>query len=313
MNEELVLNLLTRVLGPGYKKNGGNYSFKCPNFCHPIKNKLEVNITTGQYSCWVCGSLKHGFKGTKIENLFKSLKVEKKLRLELKNLTSKSSPNLYSSLPDMVEYSLSLPKEFKNFKTPRDLIMRHAFNYLKERNITQEDIDKHNIGYCEYGEYANRIIIPSYNSLGELNYFTGRSFMNNKFLPYLNPKISRDIIAFDLFINWDLPIILCEGFFDAIAIKRNAIPLLSNKIQDSLIKKIITSDVKQIYLALDKDALKHCLVHAEYFMKMGKEVYIVDINEKDPSKLGFRHFTHIIQKTPPLSMSGLLKRQIQIL
>ncbi len=38
-------------------------------------------------------------------------------------------------------------------------------------------------------------------------------------------------IPFEIFINWNSPIIRCEGMFDAISIKRNAIPLLGKNIQ----------------------------------------------------------------------------------
>ena len=100
------------------------------------------------------------------------------------------------------------------------------------------------------------VIIPSYDEQGNLNYFTGRSFEKEPYVKYRNPETSRDIIPFELFINWKLPLVLCEGPFDAIAIKRNAIPLLGNNIQSNLMKKIVTSTVEKIYIALDNDALK---------------------------------------------------------
>ena len=100
-------------------------------------------------------------------------------------------------------------------------------------------------------------------------------------------KSSSNIIPFELFINWNLPLILCEGPFDAIAIKRNAIPLLGSNIQGSLMKKIVTSTVKKIYIALDSDAIKKSIKYAEEFINEGKEVYIVELQGKDPSEMGF--------------------------
>ena len=67
-----------------------------------------------------------------------------------------------------------------------------------------------------------------------LNYFTARSFEKEPFRKYKNPSVSRDIVPFEMFINWSSPLVLCEGPFDAIAIKRNAIPLLGKNIQSSL-------------------------------------------------------------------------------
>ena len=60
-----------------------------------------------------------------------------------------------------------------------------------------------------------------------------------------------------------IPIILCEGLFDAMAIKRNAIPLLGKNIQSNLMKKIVTSVVNKIYIALDRDAIKQALNFCE--------------------------------------------------
>ena len=157
------------------------------------------------------------------------------------------------------------------------------------------------------------IIIPSYDGEGQLNYFVARNFDRSSPIKYKNPPISRNIIPFELFINWSSPLILCEGMFDAIAIKRNAIPLLGKNIQSSLMKKIVLSTVEKIYIALDKDAIKSALGYCETFLNEGKEVYLVELEDKDPSELGFNHFTHLIQSTSPLSFSDLLEKKIQLI
>jgi DNA primase len=113
-----------------------------------------------------------------------------------------------------------------------------------------------------------------------------------------------------LFINWELPLILCEGPFDAIAIKRNVIPLLGKNIQSNLMKKIVMSSVEKIYIALDRDAQKQALDFCERLMNEGKEVYLVDMKDKDPSEMGFANFTNLIQDTYPLTFSGLLEKKL---
>jgi hypothetical protein len=47
-------------------------------------------------------------------------------------------------------------------------------------------------------------------------------------------------------------------------------------------------------------------------MNEGKEVYLVDINEKDPSEIGFKKFTNLIQNTLPLTFSNLLEKKLYI-
>ena len=101
--------------------------------------------------------------------------------------------------------------------------------------------------------------------------------------------------------------------FDAIAIKRNAIPLLGNNIQSTLMKKIVTSTVEKIYIALDNDALKKSLKFAEYFLNEGKEVHLVELEGKDPSEMGFAHFTNLIQQSSPLTQYTLMEKKLSLI
>ena len=184
--------------------------------------------------------------------------------------------------------------------------------YLRKRGVTLQDIIKYDIGYCETGEYANSIVIPSYDEKGNLNYFTSRSFNNSK-LKYKNPDTSRDIIPFEFFINWDQPIILCEGPFDALAIKRNAVPLLGKNITPKLMTKLVESKVKKIYIALDKDAMKKALEFCETLINEGKQVFLIDLEEKDPGEIGFIQFTRLLHNAKSLTFSRLLEKKMQLL
>jgi DNA primase len=309
MVNELLVNLVNSVLGTGKRTARGNQSYHCPK-CNHLKPKLEVNFDESSphyqyFACWNCG-----FKGRKIIQLFKQLKVNTDKLQEL----SKYVKNTFVSKTDYVVEEISLPKEFKPLTNiqPTNIIGRHALQYLKKRNVTELDILKYNVGYCEFGPYKNTIIIPSYDGNGKLNYFTSRSFEKDSKIKYKNPPFSRDIIPFEIFINWDLPITLCEGPFDALAIKRNAIPLLGKNIQSTLMKKIVISNVKKIYVALDKDAQKQALNFCEILLNEGKKVYLVELNEKDPSDLGFDNFTKIIHETQKLTFPDLLERKLQL-
>ena len=308
MVNELLINLVNSVLGTGKRTARGNQAHYCP-FCKHHKPKLEINFSENKkghnpWHCWVCDK-----KGTRISSLFKQVEASPEQFEELRNLIGNEN-----EIQKVIQnVSLKLPDEFKPIIGSKDIIARHALAYLKSRNINEDDIIKYNIGYCDKGMYANMVIIPSYDEKGKLNYFTGRSFEKSPFIKYRNPETSRDIIPFELFINWDLPLVLCEGPFDAIAIKRNAIPLLGKNIQSNLMKKIVTSTVKKIYIALDSDALKQALKFAENFINEGKEVYLVKLKGKDPSEIGFSNFTNLIQNTFPLTQYELLEAKLSVI
>jgi len=309
MVNELLVNLVNNVLGPGKRTARGNQAYTCP-FCHHHKPKLEVNFTENkdginQWACWVCGK-----KGKTIRSLFKQIQVDASYFQELGKLVKNVT---VEDIGEVKQTVLELPKEFKTFINNTDITARHALAYLKKRNVTKQDILKYNIGYCDLGQYNNMIIIPSYDSTGKLNYFTARSFEKDPFTKYRNPETSRDIIPFELFINWDLPIILCEGPFDAIAIKRNVIPLFGKNIQSNLMKKIVTSKVQKIYIALDNDAISKALGFCEQLLDIGKEVYLVELQGKDPSDMGFENFTKLVQTVSPLTQYKLMEKKLSII
>jgi DNA primase len=309
MNNDALIFLIDSVLSKGKSTSKGNRAYHCPE-CKHHKLKLEVNLNETSphfqfYQCWVCG-----FKGKKLSTLFKKLEVDSNKINQLKLLVKTDSRQVEVVDDKKVE----LPKEFISLISPplNNLSAKKALHYLKSRGLIKEDIIKYNIGYCEFGTFSNMIIIPSYDAEGNINYFTARNFDKNSSIKYRNPDVSRDIIGLELFINWNVPITLCEGMFDAIAIKRNVIPLLGKTIQNSLMKKIINSSVKKIYIALDKDAIKQALNFCEILINEGKEVYLVDLNEKDPSNMGFEKFTNEIQNTLPLTFSNLLEKKLQL-
>ena len=219
VNQTLVA-LVNSVLGTGKLTARGNAAYTCP-FCKHIKPKLEINFDEESKSyeswhCWVCDK-----KGKKIHQMFKLIGVPGEKLVELKSIVK----TYFAIDAPKQEEKIELPKEFKSLLdvTQHDIIGRHALAYLKSRGITKDDIVKYNMGYCEKGRYANHIIISSYDANGNLNYFTARTFNQSSTVKYKNPSTSRNIIPFEIFINWTVPVVLCEGPFDALAIKRNAI------------------------------------------------------------------------------------------
>jgi Ran GTPase-activating protein (RanGAP) involved in mRNA processing and transport len=98
-----------------------------------------------------------------------------------------------------------------------------------------------------------------------------------------------------------------------LAIKRNAIPLLGKNISKELMKKIVTSSIQKIYIALDKDAIKEALDFCENLLNQGKKVYLVELQDKDPGEMGFVNFTNLIHQTPKLTFSKLFEKKLQLI
>ena len=172
MVNQALIAITNSVLGSGKSTARNNYAYTCP-FCKHHKPKLEINFTENAkgenaWHCWACDK-----KGKKLVQLFKLIDTPPEKILELKTyLKSDTDYNVISPTE-----KISLPKEYISLvNPPKSIMAKHAMAYLKKRNIDECDIIKYNLGYCEKGVYANRIIIPSYDENGNLNYFTARSF-----------------------------------------------------------------------------------------------------------------------------------------
>jgi DNA primase len=305
MSSNILLGFIENVLGKSHKRARENYAFTCPK-CNHHKPKLEVNLYTDEngqnpFECWVCG-----FKGRTIKSLLKQLQVPAEQAYEILKYVRKGEEVGYAPA-----ISVELPKEFQPLynASTTSLIAIKVRKYLYKRGFTDRDFLKYNIGYCTSGEYRGRVIIPSYNENNQLNTFVGRTF-EDAYHKYRGPQCSKDIVVFENLINWSQPIVLVEGVFDAIAAKRNAIPVLGKSLSKALIKKIVSNTVEDVYIALDKDARKKALQYVEQFLNMGKRVFLVDMVEKDPSEMGFINFTKHIQQAEEMDFGKLLRYKL---
>ena len=298
-----LIHLLERTLNSRGKKltKQDEYMFFSPFVSH-YKPKLQVNMASQKWHCWVSNQGGHS-----LYSLFKKINADTRYFSELKDIV------FIPTKKDEVESKVivSLPREYQSLSSKsKSLFYKHAINFLKQRGINETDIKKHKIGFCDNGVYQNRIIIPSYDENGILNYFVGRSFMGGG-MKYKNPNVSRDIIPFDWFIAWSYPIVLCEGVFDAISIRTNAIPMLSKKPSKSLLRKIFEKQVKMIYIALDDDAKKDAYNLSEFFKDFGIDAKVVNLpKDKDPNDLGFEQMNNLIDKTISSSFSDMIQARL---
>lgn len=273
-----ILTILQEVLGD-YSIQNDEYLFACP-FCHHKKKKLSVNIIDNKWKCWVCPA-----RGGHIIWLLKKLNLTKQQLNTFREAFDDADLAQFKRTTADVE--LRLPVDYVPLWTPRKTYSyAHAVKYLKARNFTSNDILRYRIGYCEDGPYKNRIIIPSYDKDNHLNYFTGRSFYDDNF-KYKNPSVSKNIIAFENMIDFSEPIVLCEGMFDAIALRKNAIPMMGKTLSKKLQTTLIENKVKDVTIFLDNDARLDAFQLSHRLSQYQINVNTVLTDEKDASQMGY--------------------------
>jgi DNA primase len=299
-NKLQIITILDSTLGVGSSLKGNEQAHHCP-FCNHHKKKLQINLDTQRWHCWVCDS-----KGRSIYSLLRKLNVDIRDLNKVKDVYG-DEPE-YDSKEEFVA-KLQLPKEFKQlyFKPNRtNPYYNQAIHYLSKRGIIQADIVKHNIGYCEDGLYGGRVIIPSYDDNGELNYFVARSFYEDEPYKYKNPPISRDVIVFENQINWKEPITLVEGVFDSFSVKRNVIPLLGKFLLSKLKNKIMENGVKEVTIMLDSDAVDDSTKHTEWFIKNGIKVRNIIPTDKDAGEMGFKKVNELLKEAKETGWDDLV-------
>ena len=304
-DKSVVVNILDEVLGVGTSLKGDEQAHHCP-FCHHHKKKLQINLNTQKWHCWVCDA-----KGKKIQTLLKRLHVDSKRIKKVYEIYG--DDYIVSKTTDEEKVELRLPSEFKSLlNKPKGLnpLYKKVVQYAKDRGITKEDIIRYNIGFCDSGIYTNRIIIPSYDVDGRLNYFIARSVYVEEKFKYKNPPVSKNVTIFENQINWKKPITLCEGVFDAMSIKRNAIPLLGKFIPKTLMDSIYKNGVKEIKILLDKDAQDQALYYVHYFMNNGITVTNILPTEKDASDMGFSEVNKMLKQTKKSGFEDIINQKL---
>lgn len=306
INKERILSILTSALGDYKHTTKENYAFCCP-LCSTSKKKLEIDLNKYVYHCWVCNK-----SGNSLYSLLKLCGASNQTLVEISKLVNRSRRDTSTAViedPSKLQFPQhSLPLYVRN----DSIEFKRSFYYMTgDRQIPIEDLVRYNIHYCTKGEFSDRIIVPSYSQTGNLNYYMARSYYSDQTYKYLNPKSDKNVVGFELFINWNLPIVLVEGVFDAMAIRFNAIPLFGKTISQDLKKKIVEKKVQKVYICLDNDARKQAIAHVEYLLKYGVEVYYVDLQKKDPAEIGFEKMQQLILNTKPIDLKELLTQKLK--
>lgn len=251
------LNLIQRAFGKCLLgKDGVNASIRClnrecPSRSDPAKLKLVVRVDTEQYHCWVCG-----MKGKNVAPLFS--KYAPSYLQDAKEIFRRLPHTLFDGTKNEPEPRVELPHGFSllvNEMSSKDPDVRAVFHYLHGRGIEDCDLWKMRLGTCVDGKYRRRVIFPSLDAEGDVNYWVARSIDSHVDMRYINAKADKKKIIFnECDIDFSKEVTLVEGPFDLIKCDENATCLLGSSLscEQPLYFELARHETP-VLLALDSD------------------------------------------------------------
>ncbi len=268
------LAFLERVLGKAKHHHNTNEAEFFSPFCDHHKKKLSINLTTDRWQCWVSGK-----NGKKLLYVLKEAGASRDDILEYIQKYKAKDVKISTRAAEGV-VQLKLPEEYVALSNCKNSVVgKKAHEYLLGRGIEEVDILRYKIGVAIAGDYAGRIVFPSFNKRGQLNFFTTRAY-NGHYLNVtsLERGYKNSIILNELNINWNKPIVLTEGFVDMLKSIRNTVPLFGSTLhEDSLLFEKIVESGTDVILALDPDAWKKSERLAKKLFSFDNDVYTVDL------------------------------------
>lgn len=302
------------VFGKGHlAANGKNFGVRCPiPTCHSHKDsskrKLVIRVEDDVNHCWSCGWKAHTLAplikkyGTQAQlNRYRDEFMPEDVRARLRYIDV-----------DNDKKPLELPKDFRllTLASLSDPDVLAAWTYLKKRNVTRRDAWYFKLGVSGEHRWRRRVIMPSFDWEGKLNFYVGRSVDEwDKRPKYDNPEDDKLSIVFnEINIDWKRRLVICEGPFDLMKCGENAVPLLGSDLnEESRLFSQIIANCTPIALALDGDmwATKAPRI-AKKLQEYAVDVALVDVREwGDPGKMTKQQFKAAVEaaKEPTWSSS----------
>lgn len=321
------IEFIERVFGEGKLSNGGlNVSVLCPE-CESKKeqgySKKKLVIRTDNFisHCWVCNTksrnlvpwIKKWKPNFLSEYITTFLKSEQLKDLDGGEFEDRGQKKQHTSLPD----------GFTFLWHSQTSDARRAKRYLsKDRGIKEEkDFWYWKLGIVDsevspQAPHVGRIIVPSFDKEGELNYWTGRAFKKGIYPKYINPTVPRESIIFnEINLDWKNPIVIVEGPFDLFKCSENATCLLGSTLDPSylLFRKIVENETPVI-LALDCDAKEKTFEIAKNLLEYGVKVDLLRVPEtkQDVGAMSKKEFLDLKDTATPFTVENSLLEKIRL-
>ena len=179
---------------------------------------------------------------------------------------------------------VSWPAEYE-----RMLPGTQAYRYLQERDISDEKIDKYQIGFGT-GKLKNRIIFPDFNKEGNLCYWVARTYGEHR-AKYKNATVPRERQVYNLGLlearGARDRIVICEGPISAVVAGYDAVATYGKYVTGLQIDRLVRFEAEEYVIAVDGDAIPSAVSLAKRLWRRGLTVKFVRFAyHEDPASVG---------------------------
>jgi hypothetical protein len=310
------VSFIESVFGSGrLARNCKNIDVRCP-ICapkDPSKKKLSIRTDDDRNHCWTCD-----WHAASLAPLLRKFGTQAQLSdYRERFMPAWERARKEAQLDVNVEQRLALPSDFSLLTTisSNDRDVKESMSYaLGKRNLTMNDLWFFKIGVSKDVRWKRRLIFPSFDVNGELNYFVARAIDDFVRPRYDNPDIDKLPIIFnEINIDWDAQLVICEGAFDLISCGSNAAALLGSSLNENsaLFNKILLNNTP-VALALDGDIWEtKTLKIAEKLIEYNVDVVLVDVREfGDPGKATKDQFKEALESAKQMDWIHALKTRL---
>ena len=282
--------------------NGLNFDVRCP-ICapaDPTKKKLAIRTTDDACHCWVCG-----WKARSLAPLLRKYGTQEHLNVYRELTGQGGRSDLVTAEVEKVQ-KIELPKDFRllTLASEMDPDVKAAWRYVYSRGLTDRDAWYFKFGVSDEQRWKRRVIMPSFDSNGELNYFVARAVDKDKKPKYDNPDVDKNPVVFnEINLDWNKRLVLCEGPFDMVKCPENSTALLGSDLDErhEVFNKILLHGTP-VALALDGDMWQKKTPRiVKKLQEYNVDVLVVDVRPwGDPGNMSKAEFEKALSEAKPL-------------
>jgi len=296
--------------------NGKNFDVRCP-ICapsDPSKKKLAIRTTDDANHCWTCG-----WKSRSLLPLLRKYGSQEQVSY-YKQLLGINNDLIVAEAEEIKK--IELPRDFclLTLGDKRDPDVKAAWRYVHDRGLDEKDAWYFKFGFSNDPRWKRRVLMPSFDARGNLNYFVARAIDPKRKPKYDNPDVDKNPIVFnEINIDWTKRLILCEGPFDLVKCPENSTAMLGSDLDErhELFNKILLHNTP-VALALDGDMWNTKMPKiTKKLQEYDIDVVVVDVRQwGDPGSMTKNDFEKALSVAKSLEWCDLfndrLKKATQI-